>query len=510
MLYRILKNASEQFPDHIAAIHENKDYRYRELLQLTDRLAVSLENLGLQQGNKLAIFLYNCPEIIVCYFACFKLGITVVPINNRLKNDEAHYILAHSQPAVLISQKCLFAKITEGLHALRNLNHCFLIDIEEAFNQTIPFSDLLRSAEIAHHPVEIPQTAAAAVLYTSGTTGKPKGVMLAHDQMMAHTLGHCALVDYRRHDRTLVCMALSNNFAFSHQMLCALHAGATLVIISTFDAAEVLEKIEMNGITMLYMMPVMFHALNKEAAAKGYPIINRLRLAIVAGDTTPFVMFEQFKQIFGLELCEGIGMTETQIYALNPLEKGKKLGSVGVPVDYMDVEVQDDQGNTIATGEIGQIAVRSMIVMRGYLNEPDVTAQSFRNGWFLTGDLGYFDHDGYLWFRGRQKQLIVHEGSNISPQEVEAVFYHHPSVFEVGVIGVPDKFKGETVHAFVALKYNVPTVSEQVLLAYAKQHLADYKLPESITFIKALPKSATGKINRKLLLQYERSTKTER
>jgi len=156
-------------------------------------------------------------------------------------------------------------------------------------------------------------------------------------------------------------------------------------------------------------------------------------------------------------------------------------------------------------GEIGEIAVRGEIVMRSYLNNEKVTGESFRNGWFLTGDLGYFDEDGYLWFRGRRKHLILHDGSNISPQEVEEVFSHHPAVFEVGVIGVPDKYEGEMVHAFVALKPEVEAVSEEELLAFAREYLADYKLPESITFIDALPKGATGKIDRKLLKQYDKS-----
>ncbi len=204
-------------------------------------------------------------------------------------------------------------------------------------------------------------------------------------------------------------------------------------------------------------------------------------------------------------MCEGIGMAETQIYALNPLGEGKKRGSVGLPVTYTEVAIQDDQGNPSPVGKTGEIAVRGEIVMRTYLNNAKVTAESFRNGWFLTGDLGYFDDEGYLWFRGRRKQLILHDGSNISPQEVEEVFYHHPAVFEIGVIGVPDKFEGEMVHAFVSLKPEAEAVSEEELLDFAREHLADYKLPESITFIDALPKGATGKIDRKLLKQYDKS-----
>jgi long-chain acyl-CoA synthetase len=502
MLYQILRNTSARLPNKVAAVYDNREYSYEKLLSLTDKMADSLLRLGLKKGDRLAFYLYNCPEIIICYFACFKIGVMVIPINYRLKEDEAHYIIDHSKPRVLISQKNLFSQIADNMPELPSIERSYLIDFEEEFADTLPFLDLLNPVESTTAYVEIPDDTVAAVLYTSGTTGKPKGAVLAHDQMMTHTIGHCKLVNYQPQDRTLVCLALSNNFAFSHQMLSALYAGATLEINAAFDPDEVLEKIEKSGVTMLYMMPVMFHALNKQAAVKNLPIPNQLRLAIVAGDTTPFVVLNRFNEIFGLEMCEGIGMTETQIYTLNPLGKGKKRGSVGLPVGYTEVAIQDDQGDPLPVGEIGEIVVKGEIVMRSYLNNAKVTAESFRNGWFLTGDLGYFDNDGYLWFRGRRKQLILHDGSNISPQEVEEVFYHHPAVFEVGVIGVLDKFEGEMVHAFVALKPEDEAVSEQELLDFAREHLADYKLPESITFIDALPKGATGKIDRKLLKQY--------
>lgn len=504
MLYQILKDTSKQYPNKTALLFDGREYTYEELLLFTDRMANSLLELGVKQGDRLAFYLYNCPEIIVCYFACFKIGVTVIPINYRLKEDEAHYIIDHSQPTVLISEKRLFSQIADKMLELRSVQYNYLIDFDGEFLETFPFRDLLSSEGSISIPDKLRPDMEAVVLYTSGTTGRPKGAILAHNQMMDHTINHCKLVEYTRYDKTLVCLALSNNFAFSHQMLSALYAGATLVINASFDPIEVLEKIEHNSITMLYMMPVMFHALNKQAAEKKSPIVNKLRLAIVAGDKTPFVTLDQFHKIFGLDMCEGIGMTETQIYALNPLGKGKKRGSMGVSVPYMEVDIQDEDGNSVPVGETGEIAVKGTIVMKSYLNNPKVTAESYRNGWFLTGDLGCFDEDRYLWFRGRKKQLILHDGSNISPQEVEEVFYHHPAVFEVGVIGVSDEFEGEMVHAFVALKPDAKGISEKELLAFAKEHLADYKLPERIIFIDALPKGTTGKIDRKILKQYDK------
>ena len=502
MLFSILEQVAERHPENVAIAFGEKHYTYRDLRLQAEQLARSLIKLGIGQGGRVGLYLYNCPEMVLCYFACFKIGATVIPVNYRLKSDEVCYILNHGKPDILISQSELFHELADIIDNLPSLQQCYLIDDKCGhYERTQPFGDLLSGPSAETIDNAVPGDAHAVVIYTSGTTGMPKGVVLDHDQMLIHAAGHCELVGYQSQDRTLVCLALSNNFAFSHQMLSGLRAGATLEILPRFDAHEVLNRIRNKPVTMLYMMPVMYHALCRLAETGPVPIANHLRLAIVAGDTTPLVVFEGFEQFFGLEMCEGIGMTETQIYALNPLLEGKKIGSVGLPVPYTQVTVQSDLGDCLPPGEVGEIAVLGDIVMRTYLDNPLATGETYRSGWFLTGDLGEFDGDGYLWFRGRKKQLIVHDGSNISPQEVEEVFYHHHAVSEVGVVGIPDEIEGENVHAFVALNPGMSTVGEQELLAFAGHHLADYKLPQSITFVNSLPKGATGKIDRKKLRQ---------
>jgi long-chain acyl-CoA synthetase len=498
MLYQVLKASAARYPDNTAVRFYGKSYSYAEVCQLTDHLAAGLLRCGLREGDRLGLFLYNRLELILCYFACFRIGATAVPVNYRLKSDEVEYILNHSAPRLLVSEAELFPEVAAVRDRLDSIEQCFIVDTGAGqLADTLPFHDLLQDAGDHARPSDRHGDTDAVILYTSGTTGKPKGTLLNHRQLAIHTDGHCDLVGYGPVDRTLVSLALSNNFAFSHQMLAAFRRGATLEILRRYDADEVLERIRNTGVTMLYMMPVMYHALVRHAETVGGPIPNSLRLAIVAGDTTPFIVFEGFERLFGLELCEGIGMTETQIYALNPLAQGKKLGSVGRPVPYQEVAVQDPQGAATPVGQVGEIVVRGDIVTQSYLNNPQASAASFLNGWFLTGDLGCFDEDGYLWFRGRKKQLIVHDGSNISPQEVEEVLYHHPAVSEVGVTGVPDPVEGENVRAFVVIKPCWGEVTEASLLDFARHHLADYKLPDRIIFIDALPKGATGKVDRK-------------
>jgi long-chain acyl-CoA synthetase len=500
MLYRILRDAAKRYPNHTVVQYGCDRYSYAEVLRMTDSLAESLSLLGLGEGDRLGLFLYNRPEMLVCYFACFKLGVTAVPVNYRLKSDEIRYIVNHATPKYLITESTLYPEVGEVRPELGSVERYFLVDWDAgACAETYPLSDLTAQTATDESSGKEYYDTEAVILYTSGTTGKPKGAILTHEKLVAHTEEHCELVGYEPGDITLVCLSLANNFAFSHQMLAAVHAGSMLEILPFFDSHQVLDRVWRCSITMLYMMPVMYHAVVKLAEAQTNLLPNHLRLAVVAGDTTPYVVFEQFKKYFAIEMCEGIGMTETQIYALNPLGEGKKPGSVGMPVTYQNVVVQDDNGNVLSHGEIGEICVKSDIVTNGYLNNVQATTESFRDGWFLTGDLGCFDDDGYLWFRGRRKQLIVHDGSNISPQEVEEVFYHHPAVSEAGVVGIPDDVEGENVQAYIVLKAGSEYVTEEMLLEFAGHHLADYKLPERIQFIDALPKGSTGKIDRKLL-----------
>lgn len=499
-LSQILDRTVQKYPHNIAIGFGDRTYTYEELKRLVDRLAGSLLDLGIGKGDRVGVFLFNCPEMLLCYYACFKIGAVVVPIIHCLKSAELKYVVNHSQPKVLISQREIFSEALAIAKELPSVEKYYLIDGQpEDLGLARSLAKLLREKPQDGVFPEICSDDVAIVIYTSGTTGKPKGVILTHAQLMEHTVGHAKLVDYCSRDSTLLCLALCCNFGFSHQMLTAAYTGARLEILSRFEPDLVLDLVLNRNITMLYMMPVMYNELVQLAESRGHALPNHLRLCVVAGDATPLKVFDRFREYFGLDLCEGLGMTETQIYALNPIGNHKKLGSVGFPVPYMQVEVQDDCGRSLPIGEVGEIVVKGPIVTQGYLNNPAATAESFREGWFRTGDLGYFDGDGYLWFKGRIKQIIIRGGSNISPQEVEEAFYQHPDVLEAAAIGVPDPKWGETVKAYVALKPESQPVSAEVMLDFVRHRIADYKVPESIEFVPVLPKGVTGKIDRRRL-----------
>lgn len=500
MLHEILKNTAARYPEKSAIVYANTSYTYEQLTQLSEKCACAFLELGVRKGDRVGFLLFNCPEMVICYFACFKIGAVAVPISFRLKADEVDYRINHSKPKVLITEQRLYSLVRSIKDDIPSVHNIYLIDCDARNQHDVQaFSELLTvEPDRIVFPAVHSQTP-AVILYTSGTTGKPKGTVLTNGQLNIHTLNHAHLVHFKSQDKTLVCLGLCSNFALSHQLLCGIYSGATLDIIPHFDPQKALDVIRFHDVTMLYMMPVMYNELVKLAKKLGCPISSKLRLAVVAGDSTPSVVFRDFKKCFSLDICEGIGMTETQIYALNPLYGKKKIGSVGCPVDYMEVEVQDKHGNSLPPGHTGEITVKGKIVFENYLDNLQATADSFRNEWFLTGDLGSLDDDGYLWFKGRRKQLIVHDGINISPQEVEEVFYHHPAVSEVAVVGVPDAIEGENIKAYVALHVGTELVTEIDLLAFAKKHLADYKLPQSIEFRDSLPKVATGKLDRRRL-----------
>ncbi|MGK7907433.1 MAG: class I adenylate-forming enzyme family protein [Synechococcus sp.] len=500
MLSQILDRTSERCPQQIAISFGDRTYTYAELKDLADQLARSLIELGIRKGDRIGVFLFNCPEMLLCYYACFKIGAVVVPILHCLKSAELKYIINHSQPKLLISQRAIFSEAISIEKELPSVEKYYLIDGRpKDLGPARSLAELLNENLQGTVLPEVDRNDVAIVIYTSGTTGKPKGVPLTHGQLTEHTVSHAKLVDYCSSDRTLLCLALCCNFGFSHQMLPAAYTGATLEIVPRFEPETVLDIVLNRGITMLYMMPVMYNEMIQIAASRGHSLSNQLRLCVVAGDATPLSVFNQFRHYFGLDLCEGLGMTETQIYTLNPLGKNKKLGSVGLPVSYMQVEVQDDRGQTLPTGTVGEVVVKGSIVTKGYLNNPEATTQSFRDNWFRTGDLGYFDEDGYLWFKGRIKQIIIRGGSNISPQEVEEAFYQHPDVLEAAAIGLPDPKWGEKVKAYVALKPESNPISEEAMLDYVRHRIADYKVPEYIEFVRSLPKGVTGKIDRRRL-----------
>ncbi|MEM9508792.1 MAG: long-chain-fatty-acid--CoA ligase [Cyanobacteria bacterium P01_E01_bin.35] len=484
------------FPEQTAIIFGDRKYSYREFDDITDKIAVSLIQSGIHQGDRIALHLANCPEIVFCYYACFKIGAIAVPINARLKAPEIEYILSHCQAKICISQEDLFPEIQLIQDNLATCQTYFLVGNNAEFADVNQFSQLLNPKIDKTELPRIDPNAVAAISYTSGTTGLPKGVTHTHKSLQLTATYHARQVHLTHTDVCGVVLPLTHIGGIAFEMLTALSIGATLVIISPPDPILVLQNLQQNCVTYFVGMPVLFNALVNYPNADDYNL-DALRICLAGGDAVPASLQQHFAELFRVEIREVCGMTEVIPYALNP-QKDNRVGSIGKPARGMQLRLVNEQGQDIAPGKTGEILVKSDAMMVGYWKDPEATTAVFTDGWLHTGDLAWMDEDGYYWFVSRKKDIIIRGGSNISPLEVEGVLYQHPAIREAAVIGVPNPTWGEVVRAFVALRAEYETTAAE-LREFMRPRIADYKIPEKITVLSELPKGSTGKIHRQTL-----------
>ncbi len=492
-----LRRASQDAADHVALVAGAVRWTYGQLDEATDRLAASLARLGVEPGDRVALQLGNCPELVMAYYACFKLGAICVPINNRFAAAEIKYTLNHAACRVCISQPDLYAGVIPLRPSLASVEHFFVIDGKSgspAAPSARPFAELLDRPG-APFPA-VADDAVAAILYTSGTTSRPKGVTHTHRSLCATADFHGAHIGLNHDDVVCVVPPLCHIFGFATQMIASVWARAQIVLIPRFDSETVLRTIAEHRATRIVGLPTMYQALVDHPAAAQYSL-RSLRTCIGGGDAVPIALQQRFRNTFGVALLEGCGMTEVIPFTLN-MPGAHRPGSIGRACPGMTIRLVDDAGRDVTPGAVGEILVRSDAAMIGYWLEPEITAVTLADGYVHTGDLARIDDDGYYWFMGRKKEIIIRGGSNISPLEVEEALYLHPGVRECGVVGVPDFTLGEVVWAFVAARDNSqPTAAE--LQAFLGARIAAYKIPEAIRFQPDLPKGPTGKIHRRTL-----------
>lgn len=495
-----LRQVSSTHPNKTALVYEGMRWSYADFDQITDAVADSFRQLGLGRGDRIVFLLPNCPELVFCYYACFKLGAIAVPLNTRLQSAELEYIVNHCGARLCISHASLFPALQAVRSHLPAVERYFLVGDGAAFPNLPPFSALLHPSP--SHPAisrSAAPSAPAVILYTSGTTARPKGVTHSHASLESTAQYFIETVGMQSEDVLGGMLPLSHIFGFALQLVVAVSTGATLVLLSNFDPAIVLPILEREWVTKLYGLPVMFNALVHDSAVTLYDL-RALQVCFAGGDSVPEPLYQRVKELWGIELVQGCGMTEVLPYCINP-PAANRMGSIGPVCSGMQLRLVDGQGQDVAVGEVGEVLVRSEAVMLGYWNNPVATAEILRDGWLYTGDLARCDRDGYYWFVGRSKEIIIRGGSNIAPLEVEAVLYQHPAVREAGVVGVPDPAWGEVVRAYVALKPG-QSVTERELHSFLQERLAAYKVPEAIVFLPDLPKGLTGKIHRKTLREW--------
>jgi acyl-CoA synthetase (AMP-forming)/AMP-acid ligase II len=493
----MLGDSAARNPDGLALRFHDRDVSYTDLADTAERIASGLVRTGLERGDRVAMLMPNCIETVQLYFGCFTAGLLAVPLNHRYLAPEAEFALRQSRSTAFIVHAELLDTVRDLPYGELGLDRRFIVGDVGDDAAWAPFERLLEPAQAS--PVA-EGSDDGVMIYTSGTTGNPKGVVWTQDAL-AHLAQLIAdLFDFDASTVQLLATPITHIGGLSH-CLTALSAGATNVIIESTDPAIVLPAIERFRVNGLLLLPTGLDEF-VEADEHHRHDLSSLRWCASGGDKVPLELHRRFEEILGWQVTEGIGMTECSHYASNPPFADKRIGSVGIPTEGREVCILDHRGEQVAVGKTGEIAIRSRARMDRYWDNPNATTDAVRDGWLHTGDLGRIDADGYLWFMGRRKELIIRAGSNISPQEVEEIFYQHPAVHLACVVGCPDPHLGERVEAYVAMVGDAqPVPTGEDLRDFVAARLAAYKVPEQVFVLDEMPRNPTGKVDRHRLEQ---------
>lgn len=450
---------------------------HSQALQVAARLQ---GELGVQPGDRVGLWMNNSPEFISALFGVLAAGAVVVPINCFLKAEEVAYILGDCDVDVLLSEQAMDAmlgKLTAGRTSLQ-------VWKKEAF----PVVD---AAPAGFEPARRKRADLAVLIYTSGTTGHPKGAMLTHGNLL-HNVASCReVLEAVAVDRFALVLPMFHSFMLTVCVLLPFLVGGSIVLIRSLQQPKgILTEIIRHQATILPAIPQLFRAL---ANAPVPPNLS-LRICLSGAAPLPADTMRAFDARYPIPVVEGYGLSEASpVVSINPLRGVQKPGSIGLPIPHVEISIRDDDGRELPHRSVGEVCVRGGNVMVGYWDRPEESAAALRDGWLYTGDIGYMDTDGYTYITDRKKDMLLVNGINVYPREIEEVMYHFPGVKEAAVIGRPDTRKGEQPVAFVAVEDGHPLDTAR-LLAYLKEHLADYKVPREVVQLPSLPRNATGKI----------------
>ncbi len=504
----ILAETATRMPENVALIFADQKTTYRELWDQTRQYAGALRDRGIGPGDAVAVLIPNVPDFPRTYYAILSLGAIIVPVHALLKGEEIAYVLRDSGARLLICAAPLLAEGAKGA-AMAGIETLTVLVPDEMLAQA-PFARLEDEARSAD-PVEtyVPRSPfdTATILYTSGTTGRPKGAEGCHFSLVeqVNTLAAGAL-DVMPEDRILGCLPLFHTFGQTCVMNLGFRVGAAIVLVPRFDGATALTLLNAHQCTVMTGVPTMYIALLE--AAKSNPERPPLRYGMSGGAAIPVAVIERMKEVYGIDVHEGYGLTETSpVASFNHRGKPTRVGTVGQPIWGVDVEIADaeidDHIELLPRGELGEIVVRGHNLMKGYLHLPEANAEAVIDGWFRTGDLGTKSDDDYITIVDRKKDMIVRNGYNVYPREVEEVLSTHPAVAMVAVFGVSHETHGQEIMAAVTLMPG-STVDPADLIAFAQEHVAAYKFPRRIEVLEVLPLGPSGKVlKRELVARFD-------
>lgn len=491
----ILEAKAKTLSQKPAIIFKDQKISFSQLKDYSFKLADSLIKFGVKKGDKVAIYLPNWPEYIYSYLAIWCSGATAVPLDFMLTEDELISCISHSEAKILIAKHkatLSLSKIKEDCPHLKEIVVC-----HETQEGCINFEELIEKGAPKNPGIKISDKDYAIIFYTSGTTGKPKGVLINYSQLDAPPKSMDFFVDLNSKDITLCALPFSHSGGLIYIQNCIAY-GLTVVLMERFIPSEFLKNIETYKITCFWIVPSMYYAFLQLKEFESFDL-STLRWIVTFGASNSPDALRRFHQFCPkAHLLNGWGLTETNAPTTVLPMGSEKLESVGRPAPWIEVKIFDDSDKEVSMGSIGEVVVKSWVVTDGYYKDPELTAQILRNGYFHTGDLGKFDNEGHLYIVGRKKEMIKVGGEIVFEPEVESVIHKHSDVAEVAVVGVVDKLRGEVPKAFIVLKEN-KNITEEDLRFFLRQHLAHFKIPHYFEFRTELPKNRTGKIDKEQL-----------
>lgn len=490
------KNAAER-PEQVYLQFDEKSWTYARFNETANRVGNGLLELGVGKGDKVCLLLGNVPEFLFSMFGAFKIGAVCGPINPACKADEVQYMLNLSDAVVLVAPAHFADMIKSIRGGCPTLKHVILVGGSgEGF---MDFDEFAASGAAGDPPVQVAEDDQAAIIYTSGTTGRPKGVMLTHGNYLFDAGCIVKWTNMTDRDRFMCILPLFHVNGQVVTTLSPLLAGGGMVLVEKFSASKFFETVDRCKPTAFSAVPTIYAILLNTPGIESYDL-GSLRFCICGAAPMPIEVFNRFEEKFNAKILEGYGLSEgTCASTVNPIDGNRKIGSIGLPLPGQEVDIFDPADKPLPPGERGEIVVRGKCVMKGYYKNEEASAAALKNGWLHTGDLGYKDEDGYFYIVGRIKEMIIRGGENIYPKEIEEVLYKNPKIAEAAVCGTPHDFYGEEVKAFVVLKEG-ETMTQEELVKYCKERLADYKCPKTAEFMKEFPKTPTGKIQKRKLV----------
>jgi long-chain acyl-CoA synthetase len=505
-LATLLEHTAAQTPQVTAVIFNDMKFTYGQVNAMANQIANGLVGLGVEKGDRVALSCPNLPYFPIVYYGILKVGAVVVPLNVLLKPREIAYHLQDSGSKVYFCFEGteLLPMGQMGHAAFQEADECehfFVMTANPAgptpIEDTTTMGMLMYNQPPNFNSVQTDADDTAVILYTSGTTGRPKGAELSHSNMIMNARLSDNMYGPGQNDVSLVVLPLFHSFGQSVQMNAGFYNGVALTLLPRFDADAALAVMDRDNVTIFAGVPTMYWALLNHPNPEKFDlkkIASNLRLAASGGSAMPVEVMKAFEEKFNVSILEGYGLSETSpVATFNRMDRVRKPGSVGLPVWGVEVKIVDEMDNEVGVEELGEIVIRGHNVMKGYYGKPKETAEAFRSGWFHTGDIGKIDEDGYIYIVDRVKDMIIRGGFNVYPREVEEVLMSHPAVSLAAVIGIPDEEYGEEVKAFIVPKAETE-ISPDDIIAWSKENMAGYKYPRYVEMRDTLPMNANGKI----------------